>query len=494
MKYAEFYSKRIPNLPQPNEKNEVSIPCLFHADSAPSLSINLENGKWKCFAAHCPGHKGGGYKRFDQMLSGGVPNVEVHPSYIDPEVVEGYHKVLLQSPSVLEMLANKRGLTLDTIVKFKLGFDSERVWIPIYDREGRVVNVRKYKANVSKFKMINHGVVDSVARLYPIKTLKSDWVILAEGEMDCLVLLQMGYPAITTTGGADTWRSEFAEQLRGKRVYICYDADAAGKKGARSIAIQLLRTAKEVHIVNLPLPGTKEEKDITNYFVDLGHNKEDFDALLKQTELLRENVKQEGPPPGDVVGLHLSDVGLDEYVGKRVRSTVLVAGKDLAPFQVPYHIAYSCEMGEKFCDRCGICRAGGQLEVKVPEWDPNLLQMINVHQLTVDNVVANMAKVPNGCRKFRYEVKEFCNVEAVKAIPEIDFRSEKSEYVIRNLFYLGHGLETNHTYEVEAVVMPDPKTQYATAVIYKALSSQDSVEKFELTPDMLDMLTIFKVR
>ncbi len=493
MKFLDFYSKRISNMPAPNEKGEVSIPCLFHKDTSPSLSINLESGKWKCFAASCVGHKGGGYKTFDKMLNGEFSNVDANPAPLDEAIIDGYHKVLLQSDAMLETLTRKRGLTMETIKSFKLGFDSDRVWIPVRDKDGAIVNVRKYKPGASRDKMIPYGPGYNKARLFPVDSLESDWILLCEGEMDCLVALQQGYPAMTTTGGADTWREEFSQELKGKKVVICYDADGSGKKGASAIAIKLLPFASEVRKLQLPLPGTKDEKDITNYFVDLGHSRQDFDKLLDAAELVENKVDNQNGPEDEITPLHLSEIGLDSHVGKRVRSTVLIAGKDLAPFQVPYHVAYSCEMGEKFCDRCGICRAGGQLEIKVPEWDPNLLQMVNVHQLTVEQVLAGMAKVPMKCRKFRYEVKEYCNLEAVKAIPEIDFASERSEYVIRNLFYLGHGLETNHTYEIEAVVMPEPKTQYATAVIYQAVSSQDNIEKFELLPAVLETLVMFRV-
>lgn len=493
MRYTEFFAQRVPNLPTPNDKGEVTVPCVFHKDSSPSLGINLETGKWKCFAPHCAGHKGGGWKAFDAAINGELKGGPAAAGQIiDPQIVDGFHKVLLQSPKMLELLQTKRGLSMDTITKFKLGFDSDRVWIPIPDETGAFVNVRKYKPGAKKDKMVAYATGYNRARLFPVTALASEWVVLCEGETDTLLAQQYGLPAITTTGGADTWLNEFTAQFKGKRVFICYDADAAGVKGGRAIAMRLLGVAAEVRVVKLPLAGTPEEKDITNYFVDLGHTRADFDSLLTQAELVEQKVQTTGPA-ADVLKVHLSEVGQDRFVGKRVTSTVLVAGKDLAPFQVPYRINYACEMGEKICASCGICRAGGQLEVTIPEWDPNFLQMVNVHQLTVDAIISNIAKVPAKCRKYKYEVKEYANIEAIKAIPEIDFTSERSEYVIRQLYYLGHGLETNHTYDITAIVMPDPKTQYATAVIYDAQESQDSIEKFELNEETVTLLNMFKV-
>lgn len=497
MKFYEFFKQRVPNMPAPNDKGEVMVQCLFHKDSSASLGINVETGAWHCFAPHCPASKGSrSYKKFDALLRGeslpGGTAADVGEPIPDA-TIEGFHQVLLQSTRALEFLQNKRGLTLETIKRRKLGFDSDRYWIPVADRKGQWVNVRKYKPGVKKDKMVAYGVGYNQARLFPADRLDSPVIILCEGEMDQLIGEQHGFPTMTTTGGADTWLADFNRLLKGKRVYLCYDCDPAGVQGARSVAQKLLPDAAEVRIVKLPLAGTSEEKDLTNYFVDLGHSADDFQALLDAAELVTPNVATGGPSE-EVIPIHLSEIGEDRLVGKRVSSTVLVAGKDLAPFQVPYKISYACEMGEKFCTLCGICKGGGQLEVTVPEWDPNLLQMVNVHQLTVDAVVANLANVPAKCRKFKHEVKEHANVEAIKAIPEIDFASERSAYVIRQLFYLGHGLETNHTYKIKAVVMPEPKTQYATAVIYEATLSEDSIEKFELTPDTMQQLSIFKVK
>lgn len=493
-KYLDFFSKRCGGTLTPNDRNEVLIPCVLHKDTAgASLSINVETGKWKCHVPYCPGHKGGGYKKFAQIQDGEIPGTNVVVQFIDKAEVEAHHKVLLNSSNMMAFLRNKRGFTEETIRRFKLGWDADRVWIPIQDKAGNYVNVRKYKSGAEDDKMIAYGGGYNRARLFPAENLELDELVIAEGETDCILANQYGIDAITTTGGADTWSEEFSRELKGKRVYLCFDCDKAGKQGARQIAIKLLPYAAEVYIINLNLRGTKAEKDITNYFVDLGHSVDDFNKLKDAAERVEASVEQKGPSE-ELTQIHLSQIGEERLVGKRVEATVLAAGKDLAPFQVPRTVAYSCEMGQKICDFCGICKNGGQLEVKLPEWSPTYLRMVNTPMEKIGFILSEMAEVPNGCQKYSHEVKEFANIESIKFIPEIDFESAKSEYVIRSLFYLGHGLETNRTYKIKAVVMPDPKTQYATALIYDVQASQDSLEKFELDKGVLDLLNLFRVQ
>lgn len=494
MKYLEFYRQRIQNLPSPNEKGDVLVPCVFHVDrDSASLGINVIDGRWHCFAPHCPGHKGGGYRKFDDLLSGNVPGFQpVGIAPIDPAVVEGFHNILLGSPTHLEFLEKVRGLTRETITRFKLGWDSDRYWIPIRDADGKFVNVRKYKPGAKADKVVSYGPGYGTIRLWPVPLDSEDWVLLTEGETDALVARQHGLPASTTTGGSGAWKKEFSDKLRGKLVVISYDADSAGKRGATSLAEHLVGIAREVRILRLPLRGTADEKDLTDYFVKLRHTRTDFDVLLAAAELVLPPAPKIEPADGDILDLHLSDVGRHNYVGRRIRSTVLIAGKDLAPFQVPKKLKYKCEMGEKYCVRCGIGRCDGELVVDVPEFSADFLRMVNTPQEKLDIVVSELAHVPNKCRKYKMAVEEYANVESIKAIPEIDFNNSHHEYVIRNLFYLGHGLQTNRTYQITAVVMPEPKTQYATALISDAKSAQDTIEKFQLTDELMKMLEIFR--
>jgi DNA primase len=52
----------------------------------------------------------------------------------------------------------------------------------------------------------------------------------------------------------------------GKTVYICYDSDEAGKKSALRMAFYLKDAGANVFIIDLGLSGTKEDKDLTDYF------------------------------------------------------------------------------------------------------------------------------------------------------------------------------------------------------------------------------------
>jgi len=62
-------------------------------------------------------------------------------------------------------------------------------------------------------------------------------LVICEGELDRLLLLSKGVPAITSTHGAMTFKEEWVEKLgKSRKIYICFDNDEAGKKGSERVA------------------------------------------------------------------------------------------------------------------------------------------------------------------------------------------------------------------------------------------------------------------
>ena len=56
---SEYYSQQFPGIS--TNRKFVKVKCPFHDDTRPSLSINLEEGWYRCFTC---GAKGGGIVKF----------------------------------------------------------------------------------------------------------------------------------------------------------------------------------------------------------------------------------------------------------------------------------------------------------------------------------------------------------------------------------------------------------------------------------------------
>ena len=109
-------------------------------------------------------------------------------------------------------------------------------------------------------------------------------LIITGGEKDVLSLAAHGFPAICF--GSETARipHKQIEELtqRFRNIVLLYDMDATGKKHA--LALQQELRAYNVGRLELPLPGTKQEKDISDYF-RLGHTATEFRKLMPRPKV-----------------------------------------------------------------------------------------------------------------------------------------------------------------------------------------------------------------
>src|SRR5439155_25844398 len=116
-------------------------------------------------------------------------------------------------------------------------------------------------------------------------------IIICEGEFDRLVLESRGFAAVTSTGGALTFRPTWTEAFREiPQVYICFDNDAAGRAGAERVA----RLIPHARLVRLP-EEVGDGGDVTDFFVRLGRGREEFGDLLEAARPLPEEQRRTQP-------------------------------------------------------------------------------------------------------------------------------------------------------------------------------------------------------
>jgi hypothetical protein len=188
-------------------------------------------------------------------------------------------------PERVEYLTTQRGLTLDTIEKFKLGHDGQRFTIPVRYR-GKWVAVKRYLpgGNPKMLNLDGHGAaVLAFTEVLAGNTLP---VLLCEGEWDALLANQKGdgrFVAITGTGGALTIPAGLS-LLAPREVFIAYDCDDFGVRGAQKIAERLRKAGSRVYILDLTqfgLPRTKDHgADISDFFMKHGGTAEQIVAEM----------------------------------------------------------------------------------------------------------------------------------------------------------------------------------------------------------------------
>ena len=200
------------------------------------------------------------------------------------ESVDQSHQAL---PERIRTYLNKRCLPDEIINKFKIGWTGRAIAIPIYgkDSEYAFFKFRKDPAwddSESPKYWYRKG---ASAELYGWENITNPKpiLIICEGEFDRLVLEAKGIPAVTSTGGAGTFKDEWISSLKEiSNLYVCFDQDDAGMYHAQRL-IEKLPHARYISLSSLP----EGKKDITDFFV-LGNSLEDFNKLLKEAKTLDE--------------------------------------------------------------------------------------------------------------------------------------------------------------------------------------------------------------
>ncbi len=246
--YQTYFHHYFPKL-RPRANGVASVPCPFHKDRNPSLSINVKEGIWYCFA----GCGGGGVIAFEQLQNGGGrKEAWEHVAQIIGKSADGGPP---ESATTYDY-TDETGKLLYQVVR--LPGKKFRQRLPDGDG-GWVWNLT--------------GVRRVPYRLPEV--LKVECVFIVEGEKDVETLRGLGLVATTNSGGAGKWRDEFAAFFKGKDVVILPDNDEPGRKHVEQVAANLAPVARSLKVVLLP--GLSEKGDVSNFCAKVG---EDAKKLL----------------------------------------------------------------------------------------------------------------------------------------------------------------------------------------------------------------------
>ncbi len=222
----------------------------------------------------------------------------------DQDLAEKYHQALVNRPDAAGYL-NGRGINRESIGRFKIGYAQKNgagyMSIPHFE-EGKLVNIkfRSFPPAEKTFRRIP----DCKSILFNGDAIKNhrDSIIICEGELDAIILIQNGFENVVgATNGAGAFDPEWIDQLKPvKRIYLAYDPDEAGQKGARSLAKRL----GYARTFNIELPAAQDVND----FFQAGNGTEKFNGLLSQAKTF------------DLPGVYSLGRAIDAYITEKTQN------------------------------------------------------------------------------------------------------------------------------------------------------------------------------
>lgn len=232
-------------------KVSMAVRCVFHDDSLPSLSLNLEKGVWNCHAG-C-GH--GGVLDFERKFSG----CDVETAWANIAELTGAKQQYIsgQKPEATYQYFDAAG---------KLAFEKLRY-------PGKRFSQRRPDGkNGWTYKL------DGIGRkpLYNLPSvLTANEIVIAEGEKDaenaakalkaCVGVSGAFVAGTTNFDGAGKWKDTESVFFAGKRVVIFEDNDEVGRKHAQQVAASVYPFALGVKVIQFPeLPDHGDVSDFLN--------------------------------------------------------------------------------------------------------------------------------------------------------------------------------------------------------------------------------------
>ena len=126
-----------------------------------------------------------------------------------------------------------------------------------------------------------HGVKTYLYNLPAI--MNSTWAIVVEGEKDANSLIAMGLPATTCNNGADNWKDDYTESLRGKDVIVCRDNDDAGMEHAHLVLRSLAHSASRLRVI---CPSKQPKGDVTDWLEKENGTREKLYKLMESAAII----------------------------------------------------------------------------------------------------------------------------------------------------------------------------------------------------------------
>lgn len=494
----------------PNEQGEWGMYCPLHEDLKRSASINFEKGTFNCFACErgltipqlLQAIKEEGVAERDDSES--APKVVSKVPLPSDATISGWHSALISSDIVTE-LKERRGLSDETIGQYRIGWDdrTKAYTIPIFDKDGALVNVRRYQLDPKEdrrkiWSVSGHGS----PTLYPLTSLNNtEFILLCEGEMDALLTLQQGFRAITRTGAADVWRREWNELFEDKTVFICHDMDDKGQKANFKIARELSKVANDVYIVLLPYEvTTKHGKDLSDYWLE-GNTDVDFEAMVDRLDpwIAADHTEstEADPLPIEIDDVRIIDTlagGTDRPI--RVRSTV--TGRKMETYLLPSYVAFTCDKaaGPK-CNGCPMDEPGwdGVHEMAVAPDDVVILEMMDAATPVVGEALRKKARI-HKCTRLLLDIQSTQPVEEFFVRPDVDsvrMSYDSGDYQTRKVVSAGnYDTMPNTTVELVGRILPHPRSQTNTFLVSEVNKTEVSIDNFELSVEQVGRLSIFQ--
>ena len=275
-KYIDLYGNQLDGFKQVKGNQYIGC-CVWHDDTKPSLSVNVSNGLYHCFACNVEGNAiefckhqdidpspyySDDYQRTNGKqtgkpikngLNGGKQEGNGGESTVNQRAMSdktdiNRHKKDF-TPKLKEYeIKYPENEGYEVLILNKIGKDNNGAMTIPYFEDGKVVGIKHHKSKnkngelkkpwwegEGSYKWYNNWLLD---------TYDNELLLVCEGEKDALRLMELGFNVVSTSAGAGSVPPIPDKFKEFRIIIIIYDNDEAGFNGSRACAEKIYRSTR----------------------------------------------------------------------------------------------------------------------------------------------------------------------------------------------------------------------------------------------------------
>ena len=177
--------------------------------------------------------------------------------------------------------------------------------------------------------------------------------------------------------------------------------------------------------------------------------------------------------------IHLVDLERTEYVGRIVRTDIVIAGVG-ETFHVPR--AWAVECPEDDC-------APRSVELG----QTATLPLLSMCRMSHDQLIGFTRRLAGCSHRSHVKIRAWATVTELLALPAANVHVGARDYREKAVALVGSLQHSNIRYRATGIVIAEPKQQRASLLISALERLQSAAEGFRLTPEVQQALDVFRV-
>jgi hypothetical protein len=509
---SSFYSKYVEDF-----KIGVNCVCPIHNDENPSFRVN-HDGSFKCFSGACQASKGGRspigfYQIYKGLSSFFEAQRELYSDYVErivpADTIKKYRQGFRGRGDVLKRLRKERGWRPEIITAFELGFVSrgDLVSIPVQNRFGFYTTLLLYNVfgteGYPKLAALEKGMPQG--RIWPLGVVRNPHtreLLMCEGQSDTLLALSLGLSAFTLGSCSHDLTPADAQELKGKVVYVLYDMDEGGTRGARRVAERLALSDIKCKVVEPPFVERDKHNDLTDWIVKEGHTRGDLKEIISRTEyyviskpITIESRERVATAKDDIRYVPLRDIRRSEMFNRFFRTEATVMGKEEKTLLCPKVLKLTCKKAnKKGCAAAGCPMAldpNNNHYIRVKHDDPLLMHMVEESHRNITKVAKDLAGCKANC-KVDVSIEQTYALTKVLVTETLSGGGKNSEPVQVSGLFHGVNVTVNAPYLMTGYVTTSPKDGTHMAVFTDGTMLAGALDKFKVDDGIKEVLMPFR--